>query len=162
MLYRTYIIFSAILCLAACSQAQTSAAEPNSASKAVQTAQVPVTSNPAKANIAHAYTKAFNTRDVDGMLALATDDIEWISLNGRDLLMGADGAESLREAMVKYFESCGSCRASLKWTKTTDERVVALEEASWDGDGERKSQSALSVYEFEGDKIRRVYYFPAE
>lgn len=162
MFFKTYISIAFILCLAACSQAQISDVDTQPASKAAQTAQVPVISNPAKANLAHAYTNAFNARDVDAMLALATDDIEWISLDGRDLLMGADGADSLRATMVEYFDSCSSCRASLKWTKTTEGRVVALEEASWDGDGERKSQSALSVYEFEGEKIRRVYYFPAE
>ena len=158
MIYEAPIFVVTALLLGACSQAEVQAP----ASDVPVTAQVPITSNPAKANAVHAYTKAFNTRDVDGMLALATDDVEWISLDGRELLMGADGAETLRVTMLEYFDSCGSCRATLRWTKTTDERVVALEEASWDTDGERKAQSALSVYEFEGEKIRRVYYFPAE
>lgn len=157
MTYKAYIIVLTALLFGACSQAEVSVPD-----EAEKTVQVPVTSNPAKANTVHAYTNAFNTRDVDGMLALATDNVEWISLDGRDLLMGADGAENLSTTMLQYFDSCGSCRASLQWTKTTDERVVALEEASWDADGERKAQSALSVYEFEGEKIRRVYYFPAE
>jgi len=158
MIYKAPIFALVVLLLGACSRAKMSVHP----SDAPTTAQVPMTSNPAKANIVHAYTKAFNDRDVDSMLALATDDVEWISLQGRDLLMGADGAENLRATMLDYFKNCGSCRATLRWTKTTDERVVALEEASWDADGERKAQNALSVYEFEVDKIRRVYYFPAE
>lgn len=144
--------------LAACSQAET----PAQTAEAPATAQVAITSDPVKAQTVHAYTRAFNERDVEAMLSLATDDVKWISLDRTDLLLGADGPENLRTTMQEYFDSCSSCRATLRWTKTTDARVVALEEASWDAEGERKSQSALSVYEFEGEKIARVYYFPAE
>lgn len=124
--------------------------------------RVPITSDPAKAKLVHAYVKAYNVQDIDAMLALATPDVEWLSVDGADMQISAKGATKVREAMLPYFENCPSCRSNIRWTKTTEDRVVALEDAVWDDAGKRRVQSSLSLYEFEGDKIKRVYYFPVE
>lgn len=109
-----------------------------------------------------AFIEAFNARDIDLMLALADENIQWLSVAGTKILVETEGKAPLRESMVRYFRSCPTCKSSLEWIKTAGNRVTAMERASWSGKSGAKSQSGLSVYEFRGDKILRVYYFPAE
>lgn len=106
---------------------------------------------------------AFNARKLDAMLDLVHEDIQWLHVNGTKISVEVEGREALRESMRRYFSSCGSCKSSLEWVQTAGSRVTALERAGWTSkDGVAKSQTSLSVYEFSGDKILRVYYFPAE
>ena len=110
-----------------------------------------------------AFVAAFNARDVDGMLALATDGVEWASVDGAKVTIETAGKEALRTSMTSYFASCPSCRSALEWVAVTGARVAAFERASWTAkDGAAKSQASLSVYELVDGKIARVYYFPAE
>jgi hypothetical protein len=110
-----------------------------------------------------AFVTAFNARDVEGMLANATDGIEWASVDGAKVSIESAGKEALRESMTSYFASCPSCRSTLEWVSATGTRVAAFERASWTAkDGSAKSQASLSVYEFADGRIARVYYFPAE
>jgi len=157
------IIMTALLaaCSKSVSETELVVTEPTTLQDA-NTVQIPITSDPAKAKLVHAYIKAYNLQDIDAMLALATDDLEWLSIDGADIRVGARGADKLRETVEPYFKNCPSCRSNIRWTKTTEDRVVALEDAVWDKDGKRNVQSSLSLYEFEGEKIKRVYYFPVE
>ncbi len=108
------------------------------------------------------FVAAFNAKDIEAMLALSHADIEWLSISGSAISTETQGREALRASMQSYFKSCPSCRSQLKQLRSTSARVSALEIASWDGKDGRRSQSSLSVYEFEQGLIRRVYYFPAE
>lgn len=110
-----------------------------------------------------AFVAAFNARDLDGMLALADDAVEWASVDGTKVALETAGKEALRASMTSYFASCPSCRSTLEWVKAAGSRVAALERASWtNAKGEAKSQASLSVYELRDGRIARVYYFPAE
>lgn len=109
-----------------------------------------------------AFVEAFNARDIDGMLALADENIQWLSVDGVKISVETEGKAALRESMVRYFRSCPTCKSSPAWLQRTGIRVAAMERASWSGNSGAKSQSGLSVYEFRRDKILRVYYFPAE
>ena len=40
--------------------------------------------------------------------------------------------------------------------------ISTVEIASWMGLGGQKSQTGFAVYEFDGNRIKRVYYFPEE
>ena len=109
------------------------------------------------------FVDAFNARNVDGMLALAADDIQWLSVDGAKVSTETQGKEALRASMTKYFQQCPTCRSELLWIKTAGSRITAHERASWTNRaGAAVSQSGLSVYELKGGKIIRVYYFPAE
>jgi hypothetical protein len=114
--------------------------------------------------LVRAFVDAFNARDIDAMLALATDGIEWVSVDGTKVSIETAGKEALRASMTGYLASCTSCRSALEWVSVTGSRAATLERASWSAkDGSTKSQASLSVYEFaEGGKIARVYYFPVE
>ena len=108
------------------------------------------------------FVAAFNARKLDVMLELAAENIQWMHIDGAKVSIEAEGKAALRESMKRYFSSCSSCRSSLEWVQIAGSRVTAMERASWTGKGGAKSQRSLSVYEFRGDKIARVYYFPAE
>jgi hypothetical protein len=108
------------------------------------------------------FVEAFNGRNIDRMLELVDEDIQWLSVNGAEISVETQGKATLREHMAGYFKSCPSCKSSLEWVQKAGTRITAMERASWMSKTGPKSQSSLSVYEFSGDKIRRVYYFPAE
>ncbi|HAV61366.1 MAG TPA: hypothetical protein DCY13_03270 [Verrucomicrobiales bacterium] len=108
------------------------------------------------------YVNAYNARDLDTMLRLVADDFQWLSITGDRIAADANGREALRKSMTAYFNSAAAVRSNLEWVRASASRVVALERATWKtADGER-SQKSLSVYEFRGGLIARVYYFPAE
>lgn len=110
-----------------------------------------------------AFVAAFNSHDIERMLAVAEDDVQWLNVNESKVSASASGKKDLRQSMERYFSGCPSCKSSLEWVKETGERVVAFELASWkDKNGKPKSLRSLSVYEFRNSKIFRVYYFPDE
>ena len=108
------------------------------------------------------FVEAFNARKIDVMLELAAENIQWMNIDGAKVSIEVEGKAALRESMVRYFRSCPSCKSSLEWIQRAGSRVTAMERASWSGKSGAKSQRSLSVYEFRGDKILRVYYFSAE
>jgi hypothetical protein len=108
------------------------------------------------------FVAAFNARDLDKMIDAVDDGIQWLSVDGVKVTVVTEGKKALRESMERYFRECPSCKSALEWTQVAGSRVSAMERASWTAKGAAKSQSGLSVYEFRGGKILRVYYFPAE
>ncbi len=108
------------------------------------------------------YVAAFNKHDVETMLAMVSDDIEWLSVAGEKVTVETQGKTKLRESLVGYFKSTPGVKSELEWVQVTASRVAALERASWQGKTGPKSQASLSVYELRDGLIARVYYFPAE
>ena len=112
--------------------------------------------------LVRAFVEAFNRRDVDEMLALVTDDMQWVAIEGPKASVHLEGKSTLKKEMDQYFSQCPSCRSTLKWVQSTGSRITALEEASWMVKSVPRSQRSLSVYEFKAGRIARVFYFPAE
>ncbi|MEL6868505.1 MAG: nuclear transport factor 2 family protein [Pseudomonadota bacterium] len=112
--------------------------------------------------IVHRFVEVFNAHDVDRMLEMVTDDVQWLSVDGDDIAVEASGKAQLRSGMTDYFASCTSCKSRLVHVFSTADRVSALEEASYETDSGLQTQRSLSVYEFSGSLIKRVYYFPTE
>jgi uncharacterized protein (TIGR02246 family) len=108
------------------------------------------------------FVAAFNAREPERMLALATDDVEWVNVEGAGVSVEAAGKDALRKSLTAYFKSCQTCRSSIEIKAVTANRVAAIESATWTVSGVERSQRSLSVYEFQDGRIRRVYYFPAE
>jgi hypothetical protein len=118
---------------------------------------------PSATETVRAFVAAFNARDLEAMLALADDAIEWGSLDGRAITVETSGKEALRASLTGYFASCPSCRAELEWVEPAGSRVAAYERSSWTtAAGVAKSQASLSVYELANGRIARVLYFPVE
>ena len=107
-------------------------------------------------------TTAFNAHDVDAMLALTSDDIQWLSIVSDAVVVEVAGHEALRKSMEGYFATTPSVRSTIEGSLVSGPYVVVQERAAWQGAEGKKSQSSLAVYELEGAKIRRVWYFPAQ
>ncbi len=112
--------------------------------------------------MARAFVAAFNARDIDTMLSMATDEVEWISVSGVKLVIETSGKDALRKSMTAYFKSCPTCQSQIDVSAVTTSRLAAVETASWKVKDSPRSQRSLSVYEFENSRIRRVYYYPVE
>jgi hypothetical protein len=108
------------------------------------------------------FIEAFNAQDVDGMAKLVTDDVQWLSVDGTSVAVETGTKQQLVVSMGKYFKSCPSCRSSLSGVIATADRLSAIEVARWESAKGKKEQRGISVYEFSGPLIRRVYYFPVE
>jgi hypothetical protein len=108
------------------------------------------------------YVSAFNKRELDTMLGMVTDDIQWLSIAGDKITVETQGKAQLRESMAAYFKSTPSVKSALEWVQVTASRVAAMERAAWQSKSGPKSQAGLSVYEFSGELISRVYYYPVE
>lgn len=108
------------------------------------------------------FIAAYNAHDSAAMAALVTEDVQWLSIAGDKIAVETDGKAALVAGMDSYFESCPSCQSSLRSLMASRDRVSAIEVATWDGKNGPQEQSGMSVYEFSGSLIRRVYYFPAE
>src|SRR5262245_4908196 len=108
------------------------------------------------------FVAAFNARDIAKMLELADDKIQWLNIDGAKISIETEGKAARKASMEKYFSERATCKSSLEWVQTAGNRITAREIAHWTSKSGAKEQSSLSVYEFQGDKIIRVYYFPAE
>ena len=113
--------------------------------------------------VVHAFVAAFNGHDPKAMVALTHPDVEWLSVDGDRISVDARGHDALREAMTAYFASTKNVGSVLEAVVATGRFVTARERVFWDAkDGTERTQAALSVYEMDGERIRRVWYFPAE
>jgi len=108
------------------------------------------------------YVSAYNKRDVDAMLSMVAEDIQWLNVLGDKITVETQGKPKLRESLAANFKSTPSAKSELQWVQVTASRVAALERATWQGKSGPKSQASLSIYEFRAGLISRVYYYPAE
>ena len=49
------------------------------------------------------FVDAFNAHDAEAMTALASDEIEWLSIDGTTVSTEAKGRAALKESMTRYF-----------------------------------------------------------
>ncbi|MCK0127247.1 nuclear transport factor 2 family protein [Erythrobacter sp. F6033] len=128
------------------------------ASQAALAEQTP----PSELQVAEDYVEAYNQRNLDAMLALMHQDVQWLSVEGSEVAVFANGKTDLKEQMRDYLASPLATRSTIDGS-VTDGRFVAVREiAMWTtSDGEERSQSALAVYEIENGLVRRVWYYPA-
>ena len=112
--------------------------------------------------IVRQFVDAFNRKDVDGMARLITPDAQWLSIDGDQIKVEAENRAAIRANMTNYFQSCPSCSSQVTQITTTKHRVSTVEIASWMTPTGLKSQSAFAIYEFDGNLIKRVHYFPEE
>ena len=110
-----------------------------------------------------AYSDAYNAKDLDAMAALMHPDIEWLSVKGNEIIVEVSGKAALSEAMTSFFKDPNMATGSHRDWSINGNHVAVTEIASWtDKTGQPKSQSALTVYQFDDGLIRRVYYYPAQ
>jgi hypothetical protein len=108
------------------------------------------------------WVDAFNRHDIEAMLSEVTPDFEWFMVDGATLSLETSGAAALRESMRSYFEKFPTARSTIEASMTSGSFVSLRERASWQSKGEARSQASVAVYELNGGKLRRAWYFPAE
>jgi len=107
------------------------------------------------------FVAASSRQDVDEMVYLVSDDVEWLSVDDGAVTVAAHGKPALRARMARQFASCPGCRTTLTGVTATTDRVAAVESVAGSDTGPR-AQRRMVVYEFAGPLIRRVYHFPVE
>lgn len=109
-----------------------------------------------------AHVEAFNAGDIVAMGQVQHPDIEWLTVDGSDVLIEVAGRDALAVVMTDYLASNPSVIGTLRDWSVNGDYISVTETASWvTENGEKKAQSALSVYQIEDDLIRRVWYYPS-
>ena len=112
--------------------------------------------------VIEALTEAFNAHDPAAMRQFWHEDVQWLDPVGTDMPVLYTSAEALQTDMGRYFESLPDVSVELESISTTGNWVTAIERPSWtDGEGNRKSQAAIAVYEVIDGKVKRFWYFPS-
>ena len=112
--------------------------------------------------LVHDYVAAFDAQDITSMLSMVSDDVQWLSIDGETITKKTNSKEELRSAMVDYFKSCSTCRSRITQIFPSGSRVSALEVVSFQSRNGLQQEKSVSLYEFSGSLISRVYYFLAE
>ena len=108
------------------------------------------------------YFKAYNAHNVDRMLAMVTDDVRWMSVDGNSIALEADGKESLGVAMNAHFARSPSTRSEMRDISALGDFVTVIEAAMRDSDAATRSQCAITVYQFSEGLIANVWYYAAQ
>ena len=108
------------------------------------------------------FVEAFNEHDVEKMLELVHQEIQWFSLSGDSIGVETEGAVALAEGMRGYFAAIPSSRSTIEEIMEAGRFVSVRERVEWEGKSGTRTQSALAVYEIEDGLIRRVWYYPAQ
>ncbi|MEP3421359.1 MAG: nuclear transport factor 2 family protein [Erythrobacter sp.] len=111
--------------------------------------------------VVSAYVEAYNERDLEAMLALMHDEVQWLSVEGDSVAVFANGKADLASQMRDYMASPLATESEIDAGVTDGNFVAVREIARWNNAaGEQREQSALAVYEIEGGLVRRVWYYP--
>ncbi len=110
-----------------------------------------------------AFVDASNRQDVPAMLAATRPDVRWVAVEGDVAQLEVVGHTDLQSWLQGYYASTREARSELGEVSVDGAYATAFETTSWaNADGSRTTQTALSVYRFDGEGlIERVWYFPA-
>lgn len=108
-----------------------------------------------------AFVDAYTAHDIDAMVALAADDLRWLSVDRANMAIEDFGKDTLRTAMLGYFENIPSTRSRLDSLIANGDYVSAVERASWEKEGETKEQCSVAVYHVVDNLVSAVWYYPA-
>jgi hypothetical protein len=112
--------------------------------------------------IVQQFVATFNDHDVDAMMNLVTEDVEWFNINGSKMSVETSGVAALRKGMTGYFVGVPTVRSHVVKSMVSGSFVTIQERVSWTQAEKQRSQASLAVYELRGGLIRRVWYYPAE
>ena len=113
--------------------------------------------------VVRSLTEAFNARDLDAVLRRVAEDAEWIQTDGDQTRVILRGREAIKAAVTAQFKKDPSDRRELHML-TPNGAFVSVRERAVEkaGTDEERSSNALSVFEVEDGRVRRVWSFPAQ
>lgn len=108
------------------------------------------------------FVSAFNHRHLDTMLQLSAKDMKWMSVSGENITIETNTHEQFEAAMKSYFSALPSAQSSIESLDVSGSFVYTRERASWQSQGETKSQCSVAVYEIDAQLlIQNVWYYPS-
>lgn len=108
------------------------------------------------------YFEAFNSHDVEELVAMSADDIRMMSITPDTVITDLVGKESLQTWLEGYFSGFPNVSSTYKNISIQEPYYSFVETASWGPDSARKQQSSLATYLIKDNKIQRVWYYYPE
>lgn len=107
------------------------------------------------------FMDVFNEGNLEKMLTYTAKDIEWLSVAGQKINIEAAGQDALKKSLEGYFKGTEIGKSTMETAYQSGRFVTVRERVRWKSkSGEDKTQASIAVYEFEGEKIKRVWYYP--
>ena len=115
------------------------------------------------ATVVREFLKVFNKQDIAKMSALVASDVLWLSMTKNGTFKAdLQGWPALAKWLKNYFAATKNVRSEASQLNANGPFVSFTETASWQSPtGVTKKASSLAVYEVQGGKISRIWYYPA-
>lgn len=108
------------------------------------------------------YIDDYNQGRLDAMLKVMTADIQWMSIDSNKITTETKNKQQLAQALKPYLKGGNSTQSSLMHAFENGNFVSTLEKASWQSNGQMKSQCSIAIYEFDKNLIKNVWYHAAQ
>lgn len=108
------------------------------------------------------YILDYNAGNLSKMLDQMASDIQWMSIDSNKIITETKNKQQLAQALKPYFKGGNSTQSSLMHVFENGNFVSTLEKASWQSNGQMKSQCSIAIYEFDKNLIKNVWYHAAQ
>ncbi len=103
---------------------------------------------------------AFNSGDIERLVANVSDDFKWFYITSDTLLLEIKGKEAFRKGMESYFGVGVKVNSKIESYTSQGNRISFKEVVSYKNKkGELVTSSAMGIYELKDEKIFRAWYF---
>ncbi|NNF52657.1 MAG: nuclear transport factor 2 family protein [Gammaproteobacteria bacterium] len=109
--------------------------------------------------VAADFMAAFNDHDPAAMVALVSEDVRWLTVDGDSIAIEVQGRDALEAAMADYFEAGPRSPSRMRFARSDGEYVLGVEEIMRGPASEGRNQCSVVVYRFEASLIRDVWYY---
>ncbi len=110
-----------------------------------------------------AFMEALNARDSEGMGKRMAEDVVVFQTEGDQARLQAKGRAALRSTLESECKQMPSLHREPHMLTTNGAFVSVRERSTWKTEkGDERSQNAMTMYEVEAGKIRRIWRFPAQ
>ncbi len=108
------------------------------------------------------YILDYNAGNLSKMLDQMASNIQWMSIDSNKIITETKNKQQLAQALKPYFKGGNSTQSSLMHVFENGNFVSTLEKASWQSNGQMKSQCSIAIYEFDKNLIKNVWYHAAQ
>jgi len=108
------------------------------------------------------YILDYNAGNLSKMLDQMASNIQWMSIDSNKIITETKNKQQLAQALKPYFKGGNSTQSSLMHVFENGNFVSTLEKASWQSNGQIKSQCSIAIYEFDKNLIKNVWYHAAQ
>ncbi|NRD75864.1 nuclear transport factor 2 family protein [Shewanella sp. VB17] len=116
---------------------------------------------PTSSEVVQSFMQAYNKHDVVGMMSHTNEDLTWMHITGKKIVIETSTKAEFGAAMTDYFESLEGVNATIVKMIESGSYVSTVEKVTWDNDGEELSQCSIGTFRVKTGKIAEFWYFPA-